>query len=130
MQQFFIAIILVLGLGSYWLYNENETLKTNNLKLEAAVETQKQTMEAMRESYEKQGKALGQLQKKNAQIEAEKDKYLDIFRRHDLNKLAIAKPGLIEIRSNKATKEVFETIENDTKIIDQLDDPKSSNNTE
>ena len=45
MQQFFIAIILVLGLGSYWLYNENETLKANNLKLEAAVETQKQTME-------------------------------------------------------------------------------------
>jgi len=128
MQQFFIAIILVLGLGSYWLYNENETLKANNLKLEAAVETQKQTMEAMKESYEKQGKALGQLQRKNAQIEAEKDKYLDIFRRHDLNKLAIAKPGLIEIRSNKATKEVFETIENDTKIIDQLDDPESSNN--
>jgi hypothetical protein len=130
MQQFFIAIILVLGLGSYWLYNENETLKANNLKLEAAVETQKQTMEAMKESYEKQGKALGQLQRKNAQIEAEKDKYLDIFRRHDLNKLAIAKPGLIEIRSNKATKEVFETIENDTKIIDQLDDPESSNNPE
>lgn len=130
MQQFFIAIILVLGLGSYWLYNENETLKANNLKLEAAVETQKQTMEAMKESYEKQGKALGQLQRKNAQIEAEKDKYLDIFRRHDLNKLAIAKPGLIEIRSNKATKEVFETIENDTKVIDKLDDPESSNNSE
>ena len=130
MQQFFIAIILVLGLGSYWLYNENETLKANNLKLEAAVETQKQTMEAMKESYEKQGKALGQLQRKNAQIEAEKDKYLDIFRRHDLNKLAIAKPGLIEIRSNKATKEVCETIENDTKVIDKLDDPESSNNPE
>ena len=130
MQQFFIAIILVLGLGSYWLYNEDETLKANNLKLEAAVETQKQTMEAMKESYEKQGKALGQLQRKNAQIEAEKDKYLDIFRRHDLNKLAIAKPGLIEIRSNKATKEVFETIENDTKVIDKLDDPESSNNSE
>lgn len=130
MQQFFIAIILVLGLGSYWLYNENETLKANNLKLETAVETQKQTMEAMKESYEKQGKALNQLQRKNAQIEAEKDKYLDIFRRHDLNKLAIAKPGLIEIRSNKATKEVFETIENDTKVIDKLDDPKSSNNPE
>jgi len=130
MQQFFIAIILVLGLGSYWLYNENETLKANNLKLETAVETQKQTMEAMKESYEKQGKALNQLQRKNAQIEAEKDKYLDIFRRHDLNKLAIAKPGLIEIRSNKATKEVFETIENDTKVIDKLDDPESSNNSE
>lgn len=130
MQQFFIAIILVLGLSSWWLYNENETLKGNNLKLEAAVEEQKQTIEVMKESYEKQGKALNNLTLKNAQIEAEKDKYLDIFRRHDLNKLAIAKPGLIEIRSNKATKEIFETIENDTKVIDKLDDPESSNNTE
>ena len=130
MQQFFIAIILVLGLSSWWLYNENETLKGNNLKLEAAVEEQKQTIEVMKESYEKQGKALNNLTRKNAQIEAEKDKYLDIFRRHDLNKLAIAKPGLIEIRSNKATKEIFETIENDTKVIDKLDDPESSNNTE
>ena len=130
MQQFFIAIILVLGLSSWWLYNENETLKGNNLKLEAAVEEQKQTIEVMKESYEKQDKALNNLTRKNAQIEAEKDKYLDIFRRHDLNKLAIAKPGLIEIRSNKATKEIFETIENDTKVIDKLDDPESSNNTE
>jgi hypothetical protein len=130
MQQFFIAIILVLGLGGYWLYNENETLKANNIKLEAAVEEQKQTMQIMKESFEKQGKALNNLSRKNAQIEAEKEKYLDIFRRHDLNKLAIAKPGLIEIRTNKATKEVFETIENDTKIIDKLDDPKSSNSTE
>ena len=130
MQQFFIAIILVLGLGGYWLYNENETLKANNIKLETAVEEQKQTMQIMKESFEKQGKALNNLSRKNAQIEAEKEKYLDIFRRHDLNKLAIAKPGLIEIRTNKATKEVFETIENDTKIIDKLDDPKSSNSTE
>ena len=130
MQQFFIAIILVLGLGGYWLYNENETLKANNIKLEAAVEEQKQTMQIMKESFEKHGKALNNLSRKNAQIEAEKEKYLDIFRRHDLNKLAIAKPGLIEIRTNKATKEVFETIENDTKIIDKLDDPKSSNSTE
>ena len=130
MQQFFIAIILVLGLGGYWLYNENETLKANNIKLEAAVEEQKQTMAIMKESFEKQGKALNNLSRKNAQIEAEKEKYLDIFRRHDLNKLAIAKPGLIELRTNKATKEVFETIENDTKIIDTLDDPQSSNSTD
>ena len=87
-------------------------------------------MAIMKESFEKQGKALNNLSRKNAQIEAEKEKYLDIFRRHDLNKLAIAKPGLIELRTNKATKEVFETIENDTKIIDKLDDPKSSNSTE
>tara|TARA_R100001460_G_scaffold4800_2_gene13505 strand:- start:22383 stop:22775 length:393 start_codon:yes stop_codon:yes gene_type:complete len=130
MQQILIGLLLALGLSTYWLYSENETLKGNNIKLEAAVEEQKQTMEAMKESFEKQGKALNNLTRKNAAIEAEKEKYLDIFRRHDLNKLAIAKPGLIEIRSNRETKEVFETIENDTKIIDELDDIKSGDSTE
>ena len=36
MQQILIGIILVLGLGSYWLYNENNTLKANNKALEGA----------------------------------------------------------------------------------------------
>lgn len=126
MQQFFIGIILVLGLGGYWLYTENQTLKQDNVKLEAAVEEQKQTIKVIQENFERQGKALNNLQIKNQQIEAEKDRYLDIFRRHDLNKLAIAKPGLIEIKANKATKEVFDTIENDSKKLDELDDPKSS----
>lgn len=126
MQQFFIGIILILGLGGYWLYTENQTLKQDNVKLEAAVEEQKQTIKIIQENFERQGKALNNLQIKNQQIEAEKDRYLDIFRRHDLNKLAIAKPGLIEIKANKATKEVFDTIENDSKKLDELDDPKSS----
>ena len=34
MQQFFIAIILVLGLSSWYLYNENQTLKGNVIKIE------------------------------------------------------------------------------------------------
>ena len=34
MNQFLIAIILVLGLGGYWLYQENQTLTANNQKLE------------------------------------------------------------------------------------------------
>ena len=40
MQQLLIGLVLVLGLGGYWLYNENQTLKENNFKLEAAVEEQ------------------------------------------------------------------------------------------
>ena len=69
MQQFFIAIILVLGLGCWWLYSENETLKANNLKLEYAVEEQKQTIATIKESYEKQGEALMNMTRENALIE-------------------------------------------------------------
>jgi len=120
MQQFFIAIILVLGLGSWFLYNENQTLTANNIKLEQAVEEQKETMRVMQENFEKQGKALSNLQRKTAQIEAEKDQYLQIFRKHNLDKLALLKPGLVELRVNKATKEIFEVLENDTKEISTI----------
>jgi hypothetical protein len=115
MNQFFIAIILVLGLGSWYLYNENQTLTANNIKLEGAVEEQKQTMVALQESYERQGKALGNLQRRNNEIEADKARYLEIFSKHNLDKLALVKPGMIETRFNNGTAEVFKEIENDTK---------------
>jgi len=120
MQQFFLAIILVLGLSTWWLYGENQTLKENNLKLETAVEEQKEAIEAIKESYEKQGAALNNLSQKNAQIGAEMAGYLDIFRRHNLNMLAEAKPGLIEKRINEGTVAVFKDIENDSKEISDL----------
>ena len=123
MQQMLIGIILVLGLGSYYLYNQNQVLSANNLALEGAVQEQKQAMDAMKESFEKQGKALNQMSRKNAQIEHEMNSYLDIFRRHNLNQLAVAKPGMIEKRVNNSTKQVFESIENDSKELDSLDDP-------
>lgn len=128
MNQMLIGIILVLGLGSYYLYNQNQVLSANNLALEGAVEEQKQAMDAMKESFEKQGKSLQNMMRKNAQIEQEMNSYLDIFRRHNLNQLAVAKPGMIEKRVNNATKQVFESIENDSKELDSLDDPTSDIN--
>ena len=50
------------------------------------------------------------------------NRYLDIFKRHNLTKLAAAKPGLIETRVNNATKEVFDGIEEDSRDIDSADD--------
>ena len=93
MNQFFIAIILVLGLGGYYLYNENITLKDNNAKLEYAVEEQKAAMTAMKESYERQGKALLSMSRANAEIEKEKAEYLSIFSRHNLDILALKNPA-------------------------------------
>ena len=126
MQQFFMGLVLVLGIACYWLYNQ--TLTANNIALEGAIAQQEEAMKVMKESYEKQGKALNQLSSRNAQIEQEMNQYMDIFRRHNLNKLAIAKPGMIEKRANDATKAVFESIENDSKELDSLDDPSSDIN--
>jgi hypothetical protein len=50
------------------------------------------------------------------------NRYLDVFKRHNLTKLAIAKPGLLETRVNNGTKKVFESIEESSRNIDVLDD--------
>ena len=128
MNQMFMGIILILGLATFYLYNQNQTLSANNLALEGAVEEQQAAMTAMKESFELQGKSLQQMMQKNAQIEQEMNQYLDIFRRHNLNQLAIAKPGMIEKRINEGTAQVFESIENDSKELDSLDDPSADIN--
>lgn len=120
MYQIFGTIILILGGATYWLWTDNQTLKENQVKLEYAIEEQKAAFETMKESYEKQGQALNNLQRANAEIEAEKDRYMSIFQRHNLDKLALMKPGLVENRLNNGTKAVFEEIENDSKKLSDL----------
>ena len=127
MQQVLIGICLVLGLMCYYLYSQNETLTMNNMKLESAVEEQQQAMDAMRESFEKQGKALQNMSRANAEIEAEKAEYLAIFSRHNLDLLALKKPGLIEIRFRDASDAVMEGLENDTEELYKLTVPDTDN---
>tara|TARA_R100001460_G_scaffold104527_1_gene150319 strand:+ start:45 stop:422 length:378 start_codon:yes stop_codon:yes gene_type:complete len=125
MQQMLIGILLVLGLGSYYLYTENQTLQQNNMKLEGALEEQTKAIETLRESYEKQGKALQNMSRQNAVIEQEKAEYLAIFSRHNLDVLALKKPGMIELRFNNASEAVMEGLEDDTEALYNLTNPNN-----
>ena len=127
MNQLTIGAILVLGGLCFFLYNQNETLKENNTKLEYALEEQSQAIEALRESYELQGKSLMNLTRRNAEIEAEKAEYLAIFSRHNLDLLALKKPGLIEIRFRSASDAVMEGLEDDTEELYKLTVPDTDN---
>tara|TARA_B100000497_G_C7338752_1_gene222991 strand:+ start:118 stop:528 length:411 start_codon:yes stop_codon:yes gene_type:complete len=122
MYQFLLAIILALGLSTYWLWNENATLTQNNAKLENAVQLQEDAISSLQNDFTLQTGKLNDLQKKSQEAQKEMNRYLDIFKRHSLTKLAAAKPGLIEPRVNKATKEVFDGIEQDSRDIDAADD--------
>jgi len=123
----FIGIILVLGLGSYYLYDQNQTLTANNQKLEYAIEEQTKALETLRESYERQGQSLMNMSRRNAEIEAEKAEYLAIFSRHNLDMLALKKPGLMSNRFNNGSEQVMESIEDDTEELYKLTVPDSSN---
>jgi hypothetical protein len=121
MNQLLIGIILVLGLGSYYLYTENQILAGNNIVLEGAVEEQKETLRVVQESFAVQTQSLQNMTRRNNAIEAEKSKYLEILSKHNFERLAQMKPGLMELRFNKGTVDVLEGIENDTKNISDLD---------
>ena len=122
MNQLFIGIILVMGFLGYGLYIENENLKAENAAYELRDKEQDAAINQLQGDLELQGKGLQEMQARNAEIQGEMNRYLDIFKRHNLTKLAAAKPGLIEPRANNATKEVFDGIEEDSRNIDDLDD--------
>ena len=81
---------------------------------------QKAAIEAIQDNLENTSKALSGMQLKNQQYETQMSEYLDIFRRHNIAKLASAKPGMIEKRVNIRTKEVFNAIEDSSKRISSL----------
>ena len=126
MNQLTMGLLVALGLVTFFLYNQNNTLKENNIKLENAVQAQQEAMDALRASYEKQGKSLMNMSRRNAEIEAEKAEYLAIFSRHNLDMLALKKPGLIENRMNNASELVMEDIEGDTKELYNLTNPDTN----
>lgn len=82
---------------------------------------QVKTIEALQNNLQKTSEALNAMSSRNAEIEAESKRYLSIFARHNLSRLAAAKPTLIETRINRGTKDVFDSIENDTAVIDNTD---------
>lgn len=97
---------------------EDQIQKTAAYKL--ANDEQVKTIEALEENAKVTAEQLQLLSKQNAEIEAEKARYLTIFKKHDLTKLATAKPGLITTRINKGTADVFKAIEDDSRDINDI----------
>jgi len=121
MTNILVGIVVILMAVSGFLYNQNRGLVALNQAYEVRDAQQKEAIESLQNDFELQTNGLLQMQSRNQEIEAEMSRYLDIFRRHDLSKLASARPGLIEPRINNGTKEVFESIEEDSRNIDSLD---------
>ena len=119
----YLVLVLVLTLGSVgaggYFYVSNLQADLAQARLEAstykaATETQQNTIDQLQTSMQTQGAELNRLSTVNGEIQQEMNRYLSIFQRHNLGKLADAKPGLIEKRANDATRQVFESIKSDT----------------
>ena len=89
--------------------------KSNSTRLEEALQVSEESRILVEENFAQQQESIAELTSKTNELTQERDRYVSIFKRHDLTMLARAKPGLIEPRINNGTKQVFLTIEKDSK---------------
>ena len=98
-----------------------DSLNTINVGLQAAQAIQEDTIRGLEENSKKQAAAMGNLTNRNNELNKERDSYLRIFKDHDFTKLARLKPGSIELKANRATEEVFRSVEEDSRELDDKD---------
>ena len=119
-------LVVVLGLvggvvyGGFYYYKDTQAriaiLTENSAKLEQATNTQKQTIDTLVEDAEKYRELNKDLNIKLEAANEYKNKLIGKLRKHDLAKLSMQKPGLVEKKINNGTKKLFESLEKLTSI--------------
>jgi len=113
-----IAVVGLVGgvvFGGYYYYKDTQsriqTLTENNAKVMAAKEAQDNTIQALIEDREKFDELNKELQTKLDKANDYKNTLIDKLRKHDLAKLSLKKPGLVEKKINNGTKKLFRSLE-------------------
>ena len=122
MNQLLIGIILVLGLGSYYLYTENQTLAQNNLALEGAVATQEEAIASLQNDFALQTQSLQSMTVKSQAAQRELNRYTQFIQNYELAAKTLADPVEMERKINNGTKHIMEEIEKLSDTVDNLDD--------
>ena len=126
-------LVVVLGLvggvvyGGWYYYKDTQAriaiLTENSAKLEQATNTQKQTIDTLVEDAEKYRELNKDLNIKLEAANEYKNKLIGKLRKHDLAKLSMQKPGLVEKKINNGTKKLFESLEKLTSITSDSGTP-------
>jgi len=104
-----LVLVMMAGAGGGYLYvqklqKDNATLKSNQIKLESAVEDQKNVIESQAADFKKIRGTLDKLETENAKLKKDKDSLAKRLGKHDIGNLAENKPGLVERIINGASK--------------------------
>jgi hypothetical protein len=112
---FVLGIIGGVGYGAYAYYQDTQqriaTLQTNNAKLETVSKQNELTVKSLQANQEKFATLNKDLQMKLNEAEEYGDDLRKKLHKHNLTRLSIKKPGLIEKRINDGTKKLFKSIE-------------------
>ena len=108
-----LLIVTVAGSAWYIDYQADQitTLKGNQIVLETEIQNQNESIERYLEQQKNQQVQLDQLESEKRAAMEDVNRLRKTFAKHDLDKLALAKPGLIQNRINKASARVMATLE-------------------
>jgi len=111
-----LVLVMMAGAGGGYLYvqklqKDNATLKTNQIKLESAVEDQKNVIESQAEDFKKIRNTLDKLEIEKAKLEKDKQDLSKRLGKHDIGNLAENKPGLVERIINGASSSASRCVE-------------------
>lgn len=90
------------------------TLRANQAIYEATAKENQSMIETLQNKLAVQADQARALTANIQTLQRDKDRYMSIFREHDLTKLARAKPGLIENRVNSGTAQVLRDLEQES----------------
>jgi len=122
MNQFFIAIILVLGMSTYWFYSQNQVLTLNNAKLEGAIAEQEAAIESLQNDFALQTQSLQEMTVKSQAAQRELNRYTQFIQNYQLTAKILENPVEMQRKINNGTKHIMEDIEKLSDTIDNLDD--------
>tara|TARA_A100001391_G_scaffold180014_1_gene145251 strand:+ start:239 stop:643 length:405 start_codon:yes stop_codon:yes gene_type:complete len=123
-----LLVVTVAGSAWYIDYQADQitTLKGNQIVLETEIQKQNESIERYLEQQKKQQIQLDQLESEKRAAMEDVNRLRKTFAKHDLDKLALAKPGLIENKINKASARVMATLEEITNP-NQFDEKSTTN---
>ena len=111
-----LVLVMLAGAGGGYLYinklqKDNATLKSNQIKLESAVEDQKLVIEQQAEDFRKIRNTLDKLEEGNKKLEKDKADLSKRLGKHEIGNLAENKPKLVEKIINGASKSAARCVE-------------------
>ena len=114
-------LVVVLGLvggvvyGGYYYYKDTQsriqTLTENSAKLEQATKLQEKTIDTLIADAKKYEELNKELHTKLEKANQYRDTLIQKLRKHNLAKLSLQKPGLVEKKINNGTKKLFRSLE-------------------
>ena len=109
-----------------YLNDQISILKGNQIVLETEIEKQNESIERYLEQQKNQQVQLNQLEAEKQAAMKDVNRLRKTFAKHDLDQLALAKPGLLQNKINKASARVMTTLEELTNP-NQFDEKPTTN---